>query len=148
MWGLLVRTDFFARLETDCFARGNRDFCTSSWIPADTAFPWFHYKHTEASKLYSLSMFQGILKRSKESVNRDFSLNLRYPFLLSNTTHYILFYHGAYPFLTCLQTIIPISLKCQGLLPQLMNPAMIPITIAPAYHISSRSILNHCLKFP
>ena len=101
MWESLVEADFFTRFEADRFAGRDRYLSASSRISSDTTLARLHYENTETSQLNSFATLQRILERIEESVNRDFCFDLGYSFLLSNSTYYILFYHGAYPFLTC-----------------------------------------------
>ncbi len=63
---------FLTGLETDSFARGDGDFCTSARIATDTGLPRLDREDTEATKLDAISFDQRSLHAFEDGVHRRF----------------------------------------------------------------------------
>src|SRR5678816_480720 len=73
---LFERLQFLAGLETNRFARRDRDFSPRARIPSDTGLARPHVENAEASKLDALAALQGTLHAFEDGFNGHLGLGL------------------------------------------------------------------------
>src|SRR5215469_1608 len=98
---LIDEMELFTGLESNCFAGGNCDLGTSSWVSTDTGLPWFDGKYAESTKLDSIAGDQRLLHALEDSVYRSLCFRTWQACTLNNPLYEILLYHLWPPSLGC-----------------------------------------------
>jgi hypothetical protein len=84
---------FFARLEPNCFAGGNRNFSACPGIPANAGLPRFHGEDAEAPQFNAVASDEGLLHAVEDRVNRRLCFGSWQSGTLNNPLYKILLNH-------------------------------------------------------
>lgn len=79
---LLQGLQFLARLETNCFARWNRDLRAGARVAPDAGLAGLHREDAETAKFNAIALFERALHFSEDRLNGHFGLGLGDPGLI------------------------------------------------------------------
>lgn len=81
---LVEEMKLFAGLEANCFAWGNGDFGSGSWVASDAGFSWLDGEDTESAQLDAVACDQGLLHAVEDGVNSRLRFGARQAGTLHN----------------------------------------------------------------
>ena len=76
-FAIVVRLQFLARLETNCFTRRDRNFLAGARVPANPALSRFDNKDAKTAQFDAVAARQRVLHRMKQSINSLLSFQFR-----------------------------------------------------------------------
>ncbi len=94
--------EFFAWLESNCFAWGDGDFGTGSRVAADSGFARFDGKDAKAAKFNAIACNEGLLHAVEDCVNGSLCLGSWQTGAFNNPLYKILLNHFGSPSLGCI----------------------------------------------